>query len=502
MSPLFGHATSESTQAIMSRFPQLAYHVLGKTGLRVSSVGMGTYRITAESETHRQALMTALTEGVNLIDTSSNYADGLSEKLIGLVLKDAIERDIVSRDEVVVVSKGGYIQGENFEHYQIRISSGRPFPEVVDLEPGLAHCIHPDFLAEQLERSLQRLQLETLDVYLLHNPEYYLTWAQREGHSLAGAREVYYQRIEQALSFLESQVQKGRIRWYGISSNTFGLPAQAPMFTSLERIFHSVDVVGARHFAVVQFPLNLLETGAMTQPNQSRARSVLDLAHSYDLGVLINRPLNAIQGNVLMRLVEVETEEFADEETVRELCHELSESEDAFLATLAPHLFVDDAEIQAFEQRFFVGSLVVGSWAEFSGYHHWQEFLSHVILPRVEQAVDFITQQQGFGGQEDSWLDGYLRTVKDVVSAISTYHADRNQQFASQIKEKILSAHPDWELLSLAQMAIRTLRTTPGVSSVLVGMRTPDYVNMVLDEQQNTSAKSVADATLWHRLSA
>ena len=38
---------------------------------------------------------------------------------------------------------------------------------------GCWHCLHPEFLQDQLTRSLDRLQLETLDVCLLHNPEYF-----------------------------------------------------------------------------------------------------------------------------------------------------------------------------------------------------------------------------------------------------------------------------------------------------------------------------------------
>ena len=45
---------------------------------------------------------------------------------------------------------------------------------MVEYADGLWHCIHPDWLADQLTRSLDRLGLETLDLLLLHNPEYFL----------------------------------------------------------------------------------------------------------------------------------------------------------------------------------------------------------------------------------------------------------------------------------------------------------------------------------------
>jgi len=115
-----------------------------------------------------------------LIDTSANYADGGSETLVGQVLGKLIDSGELARDEVVVVSKVGYLQGQNYALSPERKQQGRPFPELVEYGEGLEHCIHPDFLRDQLNRSLERLNLETLDFYLLHNPEYYLEWARKK----------------------------------------------------------------------------------------------------------------------------------------------------------------------------------------------------------------------------------------------------------------------------------------------------------------------------------
>ncbi|MCK7516337.1 MAG: aldo/keto reductase [Ignavibacteriales bacterium] len=47
--------------------------------------------------------------GINVIDTSSNYSDGGSEILVGKVLNKLISDNQLSRDEIIVVSKGGYL---------------------------------------------------------------------------------------------------------------------------------------------------------------------------------------------------------------------------------------------------------------------------------------------------------------------------------------------------------------------------------------------------------
>ena len=86
-----GHATPEGTQTLAGQFAGLPFNPLGETGLRVSPAGFGCYRVNAGVSAHARALEKALTGGINIIDTSANYADGGSEQLVGGVLKDLIE---------------------------------------------------------------------------------------------------------------------------------------------------------------------------------------------------------------------------------------------------------------------------------------------------------------------------------------------------------------------------------------------------------------------------
>src|SRR5204862_5089142 len=137
----------------------------------------------------------------------------------------------------IVGSKIGYVQGENLAVAEEREAAGRPFPEMVKYAEGIWHCLHPEFLADQLERSRGRLQLATLDVCLLHNPEYFLKDAHERSHGpLERRREEFYRRLAESFAFLEEQVAAGRIRWYGVSSNTCTRPAADPEATSLSRM--------------------------------------------------------------------------------------------------------------------------------------------------------------------------------------------------------------------------------------------------------------------------
>ena len=263
-----GFATSSQTASRAKQHLDLTYGPLGRTGLQVSQAGFGCYRIFPEVAEHAAALGDALKAGANLIDTSANYADGGSEELVGNILAQLIASGWLRREEVVIVSKAGYLQGRNYELSQQRKRRGDPFPDLVPYADGLEHCIHPDFLEDQLTRSLQRLGMETLDIYLLHNPEYFLGWTHQQGQSADRAQALYLQRIEKAFRHLETEVTRGRIRWYGISSNTFPVEPNNPQFTCLELVWQAAEAVSVQHhFGVIQLPMNLFESGAVLSAN-------------------------------------------------------------------------------------------------------------------------------------------------------------------------------------------------------------------------------------------
>jgi len=299
------YASPAGTAKYSAGHPEITYNALGNTGLEISSAGFGGYRVDAAVAAHRAALAKALEAGINLIDTSANYADGGSERLVGEVVSDLCAQGKIQRDCVVVVSKGGYLQGENYRMGQMRQQAGTPFPELVQYDVGLDHCIHPVFLEDQLSRSLNRLRMETLDCYLLHNPEYYLSWAKTANLPQTQAKGEYLRRIREAFLHLEREVGKGRIRGYGISSNTSPRQQDDYEFSPLSEIWEIAQKISAKHhFRVIQFPLNLFETGAMTEANQPGGQSVIEFAADKGLGVITNRTLNAIQDGKLIRLSE------------------------------------------------------------------------------------------------------------------------------------------------------------------------------------------------------
>lgn len=155
----------------------MKYRTLGKTGLRVSVVGVGTWQFGGEwgrEYTAKEAdeiLGRAKELGINLIDTAECYGDHLSESLIGQAIAG-------SRSDWIVATKFGH-------HFH------RPFERT----DGYG----PEDVVRQLELSLKALKTDYVDLYQFHS-----------GPDAAFDQDVLW-------DTLQRQVEAGKIRHLGIS---------------------------------------------------------------------------------------------------------------------------------------------------------------------------------------------------------------------------------------------------------------------------------------------
>ena len=142
---------------------------------------------------YEEAIFKALGSGCNLIDTAINYRFMQSEKNIGNALRKAIAEKVVSRDEIVIATKGGFLAA----HPKDYIANG-----ICQAEDIVAncHCMTPQYLQNQLNQSLENLGLETVDIYYIHNPETQLSEI---------SRQEFLKRMLAGFQFLEKEVQAG-----------------------------------------------------------------------------------------------------------------------------------------------------------------------------------------------------------------------------------------------------------------------------------------------------
>ncbi len=472
-----GRATAAGTARYADRhvaaLASTAYAALD--GLRVGRIGFGGYRIDDGEPLFADALQAALRGGCNLVDTSTNYTDGGSERLVGATLAALIAAGELARDEIVVVSKIGYVQGQNLELAERRVREGKPFADMVKYGEGLWHCISPEWLDDQLERSLDRLGLETLDVCLLHNPEYFLSHAAKHGGVSDATRDAFYARIERAFAVCEARVADGTIGAYGVSSNTVG--QRGADATELERFLACAERAGGaqHHFRVLQLPLNLFESQpALGEP------SLLARAREKGVAVLANRPLNAIVGEQMLRLADQPELPPASSQDVDRQLQRLRALESRFAGEVAPSVALDGVDAA---DLFGWGERLRGLEAQLGDTSQLEQVVRGQVLPIVSHAFSAVERAIG-GSARDAWTrwrGAYIRELERAFAVIRARVAERVASRLAAVGAVLdaslpLARHGE----PLARKALWVLASTPGVTAVLLGMRRPPYVDDAL----------------------
>lgn len=465
-----------------------------------ATLGFGAYRVGTKVPEHDKALRHALDSGIAVIDTSSNYSDGTSEELIGTVLATHASRPRI-------ITKVGYVQGQLLEQLKAMEAMSMEPPDIVKFGDTLWHCIHPEFLDIVVGTSIDRLYPagRTADagelIVLLHNPEYFLQKAHQEGTDIATARHYLYHRLRMAFGWLEDAARKGRITAYGVSANTFGSPLDAPDMVSLEdcvRAAHDA-IDGKHHFRVAEMPMNLIEHFPATVLNQDGGRcTTLERAHELGIDVVINRPLNAIVDNDLIRLVShTMPSHIIHPSDIERRIHELEVVEhdlaNALLAEAAPAEGADDRMRELVGEAYRVAGSLCQAWSSFNGLIHWRDVRRQYLDPRIEAATML--------SEKSARMTDHLEYISDLVRLLddldALYARDENNSLEPLRASMATIFGLDSET-PLQHIAVHSLRNTSGASTVLVGMRSTTYVNDMI--QTNLLPQSTYDRSHWLRV--
>ena len=126
------------------------------------------------------------------------------------------------------------------------------------------HSMDPKFLEIQLEESLDRLGLETLDIYYLQNPY--------EAQGPYNTDNAFFERLTKSFEFLEKAVQDGKIRDYGLATySCFRVNhRETKIHLNLQKVANLAEKVGGRnhHMRYIQVPINTLMPEAFCEPWQ------------------------------------------------------------------------------------------------------------------------------------------------------------------------------------------------------------------------------------------
>lgn len=280
----------------------------------VSSLGVGTYlgpETDAADNEYVEAMTKALSVGINVLDTAVNYRGTRSEQAVGRAIAAGITQGFISREQVVVCTKGGYLT----------FGTARPADPrrwILDtyVKPGLfkwedlaagCHCMAPAYIKNQLDRSRENLGLETVDVYYIHNPETQLSEI---------PHETFHTRIREAFGALEEACAEGKLTVYGTATwNGFRLPPEKRGHLSLEKLVAAAREAGGdgHHFRVIQLPYNLsLHEAATLNSQVVEGKRVSLLTAAQKLGVSVVASASLMQANLCKGLPEETRKSFTD----------------------------------------------------------------------------------------------------------------------------------------------------------------------------------------------
>jgi aryl-alcohol dehydrogenase-like predicted oxidoreductase len=216
-------------------------------GIEISEIGFGNWTMTTGwwgTYTEQEAIdlhLAAFDAGITFFDTSNAYAEGYAEQVLGKALADV-------REQIVIATKFGYdLDATGTRRGQ------QERPHRTDLASVRA----------DLEASLRRLNVETIDLYMLHNPR------------------MAHLDDDDLFAFLDEQKAAGTIRAYGV--------ALGPKIGWLEEGAHAMR---HRDLTAVQMIYNLLE--------QDPGRELLKVGEETDTKMIVRVPHSSgmLEGNL------------------------------------------------------------------------------------------------------------------------------------------------------------------------------------------------------------
>jgi aryl-alcohol dehydrogenase-like predicted oxidoreductase len=307
---LKGYATSSGTKnyadnAVKNK-GKPASHFRLFDDLYLSSLGVGTYlgELTEEDDRLMEsAVYDSVRSGsLNVIDTAINYRAMKSEKSIGRALLRLVRNKIISRDQVFICTKNGYITndgdypGVDIMQYMQRMFISSGLIRAQDISSSY-HVLNPNYIKRCIDKSLANMHLTTLDLVYIHNA--FESWYEEID------REEFLQRLSQVFEVYEEYRTLGKIRYYGMATWTcFRVPPGNEEYLPLEDIIKVAEKAGGsqKHgFRFIQLPYNLAYSEALLLRNQSvradKDLTILEAARRLGIGVFTSIPL--FQGRLL-----------------------------------------------------------------------------------------------------------------------------------------------------------------------------------------------------------
>lgn len=237
----------------------------------MGTVALGTHLGNFSKEDslkYVEAIKYAVQNGIYSIDGAINYRGMCSERDEGAALAELMNSGIITREEVFISSKAGLLYGDiSAKLPPMKYLSEKLENKGISIEDfseyeGLFQTLNPAFYEIALNKSLENLGLEMIDVYYIHIPE--IT-------KLKLTEDEFYEKMEMLIRWYETKCFEGKIRYYGIAFEFMvEEPFENKWHIEIERIKNIARKVSGEknHFKYILFEYNIMCDWADTVKSQ------------------------------------------------------------------------------------------------------------------------------------------------------------------------------------------------------------------------------------------
>ncbi len=244
--------------------------------------------------------------------------------------------------------------------------------------------------------------------------------------------------------------------------------------------------------------MNIIETGGMNILNQqNQTKTFLQLAGENNLGVLVNRPLNAISKNKLIRLADYPVTEDRNENEIFSLIDDLNKQESNLIEKYINYMGLSASEKKNVTDCISLSAILKSNYRKFDNPGNFNEIKSTYLIPRANFAINEIGKSYPNDENVVRALRNFAVTTNILLDSIFSILA-KNKNLDNEIFHKAIDkfANNEQQKLSLSQKAILLINSVPEVTTTLVGMKSPNYVDDVQKSIKSESIERYADC--WH----
>ncbi len=306
-----GFATEKQTKEYLKKCYVMNNKIHSTSFFSVSALGLGAGRSPSKKycknkdDKFNEIVNYCLMNGMNLIDTASIYRDMTSESQIGSVLTNIFKSGCFGRPMYVISTKSGVI--DNKKHLNFVLDNNIVKEEDIIEKQEKYFTINDKYFQYEIESSLRKLNIKTIDIHYIYNPESIL--------SIIGPKE-FYCKLAKLFEFYENQVRIGNIKYYGLSTwNAFSVCLKDKRNISIYEVKKIANSVGGKEnkFKFVQLPYCQVNQSAKinkTQKYMGELFTTFEICKKLNIHVIASAPLcqmkySSLSENAKDRLIHV-----------------------------------------------------------------------------------------------------------------------------------------------------------------------------------------------------